>query len=71
MWAGGASGCRHHLIEQALLGDHVEAVAEPDGRVACDQRGEAMPALLRARVAIVEALDELGDEHLRVGDWQP
>jgi hypothetical protein len=65
--AGGASGSRNQLIEEALLGNHVEAVAEPDGRVACDERREAMPALLRPRVAIVEALDELGDKHLGVG----
>lgn len=73
MRTGRRPGGRGHLVEQALLGDDVEAVAEAHRGVACDERRETVPAFLGPGVALVETLDELGDEHLRIrgggGQW--
>jgi len=55
--AGGSPGGRSQLVEQALLGDDIEAVAEADRRMAGDQGGEAVAALLHSGIALVEALD--------------
>jgi hypothetical protein len=54
------------LVEQALLGGDIEAVPEADRRMAGDQGGEAVAALLHSGIALVEALDQVGDQNLGV-----
>src|ERR1700722_14086526 len=64
--AGRSPRGRSQLVEQTLLGDDIEAVAEAYRRVAGDQGGEAVAAFFHSGVALVEAFDEFSEKTLGV-----